>query len=220
MFSFKYHIYEEAKPVEPHTLHAFDMDETLVTHDHGKLRVHVMDDTGNRVRTLSNQEYNTHKLLHGHKYDFSEFTNSDLFAKHSKPIRKMITKLNHIVKNKGNAEIVTARADLDDKDKFAHHMKKYGIDIKKNVHVSRAGNLKGKIPENKAKIISELIHKHGYGRVHFYDDAPENLDKFLKLKKNHPQVELHAHHVQHDPITGDVSINTKSVIPKPLGLKS
>jgi hypothetical protein len=206
----EYMITEERKDPDSTTLHAFDMDETLMAHDHNKLRVHVMDPNGRKVRTLSNQEFNTHQLPPGHNYDFSEFRSSDVFGQSASPIRKMIAKLKAIHKNNKNVEILTARGDMDDKDKFAHHMQKYGIDINQ-VHVRRAGNMPGKPADTKAAVMSNLINQNGYKKVHLYDDSVDNLNSFLKLKRQHPEVEFNAHHVRHDPETGDVVVTSRKV---------
>ena len=136
MIKFSQFITEAATKKDINSLHAFDMDETLFAHDHHKLRVHVLDPYGNRVRTLSNQEFNTHQLPAGHRYDFGEFRSSDIFTQSAKPIRKMIAKMKAIQKNGGKTAIVTARSDLDDQPKFARYMGKYGIDIDKT-HVYR-----------------------------------------------------------------------------------
>lgn len=190
------------------SIHFFDMDETLFTHDHNKLRVHVKDQNGKRTRSLTNQEFNTHTLPANHSYDFSEFRSSRTFIKSAKPIRKMIAKLKEIKNNGAKTAILTARADLDDQPKFAHHMNKFGIDIQ-DTHVHRAGNLSGKPADNKAEVVRQLVKKHGYNKVHLYDDSEENLNKLLKLKKEFPEVEFHAHHVQHDSETDDVKITKK-----------
>jgi hypothetical protein len=209
MLNFKEHTLLEMKDPEHPTLHAFDIDETLFAHDHSKVRVHVNDENGNRVRSLTNQEFNTHQLPPGHKYDFHEFKSADVFEKSAKPIRKMIAKMKAIHKNNKNVELVTARSDLDDKEKFAHVMKKYGIDISK-IHVRRAGNQIGKkAPEAKKQVIHDLINKEGYKKVHLYDDSSDNLDSFLSLKGRHPNVEFHAHHVQHYPETGQTIVTTR-----------
>jgi hypothetical protein len=199
---------------KPEGLHAFDMDETLFAHDHHKLRVHVLDPSGKRVRTLSNQEFNTHQLPKDHKYDFGEFRSSDVFTQSAKPIRRMIAKLKAIHKNGGKTAILTARSDLDDQKKFAHHLMKYGIDIDKT-HVYRAGNLEGKPADTKAMVMTDILNKAGHKKVHLYDDSIDNLDKFLKLKKQFPETEFHAHHVAHDADTGEVKITTTSLKEKP-----
>ena len=209
MIKFNQFIVEVNEKPTSNSLHAFDMDETLFAHDHNKLRVHVTDPMGNRVRSLTNQEFNSHQLPPGHRYDFGEFKSSDVFTQSAKPIRKMIAKLKAIKNNGGKTAIVTARADLDDQPKFAKYMGKYGIDIG-DTHVYRAGNMEGKPADTKAAVISGLIHKDGHKKVHLYDDSIDNLNGFLKLKKEHPDVEFHAHHVQHDPETGNVTVTSTS----------
>lgn len=195
--------------------HYFDIDETLFAHDHSKLRVHVKDPSGNRVRTLTNQEFNSHQLPEGHSYDFSEFRSSDVFGQSAKPIRSMIAKMKAIKNNGGNVEMLTARADLDDKNKFAAHMKKYGIDITpgSGIHVRRAGNMPGKPADTKAAHVSDAIQREGLSEVHLYDDSIDNINGLLKLKSKHPDVTFHGHHVQHDPETGGVNITRYSAGP-------
>jgi hypothetical protein len=193
-----------------HSLHAFDMDETLFSHDPSKLKIHVNDADGNRVASLTNQEFNHHKLVPGHSYDFSDFKSSSKLHQTAKPIRKMIAKMKAINKHGGRTAIVTARANFDDQPKFKEFMDNYGIDIDK-VHVYRAGNMPGPPPETKRKVVSDLIKKHGYKSVHLYDDSKENLAHFLSLKQDHPDVNFHAHHVNHDHETGHTSITTTSV---------
>lgn len=218
MLSFYSFLKEEQERKDPKskTLHSFDMDETLFAHDPDKLRIHVHDKEGNRVASLTNQEFNGYKLPPGHSYDFSDFRSSDIFGQSAKPIPKMIAKLRAIHKNNKNVEILTARSDMDDKEEFGSHLAKHGIDINQ-IHVRRAGNLgKGTPPENKKKIISQLIKKHGYTKVHLYDDSKENLQSFLELKKEHPDVEFIAHHVQHHGDHDKPEVSVKSTRAQPI----
>ena len=90
---------QERKDPKSKTLHAFDMDEVLFHHDHSKLKVHVKDQQGKRVQSLTNTEYNDHKLKHGHSYDYSDFKSHKVFQKSAHPIHKMINKLKAIHKN-------------------------------------------------------------------------------------------------------------------------
>jgi Mg2+/Co2+ transporter CorB len=111
--------------------------------------------------------------------------------------------------------MLTARGDLDDQPKFARHMRKFGMDIDKDIHVRRAGNLQGMKPaDSKARVISDLIKKHGYKKINLYDDSLDNIKGMLKLKSEHPDVEFHGHHVQHDHETGQVKITKHSYVPK------
>lgn len=208
MKSFSQFLYEN-----PTTLHAFDMDETIFGHDHDKLRVHVRDKkTGRRVMSLTNTQFNMHKLNPAHEYDFSDFRSANVFKKSAYPIRPMLAKMKAIHNRGGKVEIVTARSDMDDKEEFGKHLKKYGVDIGK-IHVRRSGNLnpRGGAAVNKAQMISNLIQQHGYKEVHLYDDSVENLQHHLALKKRHPDVTFHAHHVTHDPSTGKVTVTHKTV---------
>jgi hypothetical protein len=180
------------------SIHYFDVDKTLM--DTGSTKVHVRDPQGSVVQSLDPQEYNSHKLPPGHKYDYSEFASSDKFAKSAKPIRKVLAKMKAIRKNGGKTEILTARADFDDKEKFANKWRSLGVDIGVGgTHVRRAGNINLPTHEAKAKIISDAITQHGYKKVHLYDDHKANIDATLALKEKHPDVEFHGHHVEHQP---------------------
>lgn len=219
MIKFKEYIIEDdAQPMQQpkrKAKHYFDIDETLFAHDHSKLRVHVKDPSGNRVQTLTNQEFNSHQLPSGHNYDFSEFRSSDVFRKSASPIHDMINKMTSIKKDGHDVEMLTARADLDDKKKFGQFMNKYGIDITPGtgIHVRRAGNMTGKPADTKAAHIADAIQKEGLSEVHLYDDSIDNINGMLKLKKQFPDVDFHGHHVQHDPETGSVNITNYSAGP-------
>lgn len=198
MKSFKLHLVEQESKG---TLHSFDVDETLMN-THAK--IHVKDHKGKTVQKLSNQEYNDHKLKPGHDYDFREFRSSDKFAKTSKPIPKMIDKLKTIHKNiqgKSNHKIIinTARADMDDKDKYLDTFRKHGVPVD-DTHVHRAGNLPGEdsVASKKAEVLRQHIKKHGYSKVHVYDDSKTNLNHAKALEKEFPDTKVHAWHVQHD----------------------
>jgi hypothetical protein len=214
MIKFNQFIAEERQKKDEKTLHAFDMDEVLFHHDHSKLKIHVKDKHGKTIHSLNNQEFNDHKLHPDHHYDFSEFRSSKVFKQTAKPIHHMIRKLKKIHHNGGKVEIVTARSDLDDKDAFLNGLKKHGIPAGKGegkVHVRRTGNDKEATStgDSKRREISKQIHQHGYTKVHLYDDSEHNLNHFASLKQDHPHVELHAHHVLHDPETNKVHIKTK-----------
>ena len=191
---------------QSHGIHYFDVDDTLMHTSGSDVKVHVKDSHGKTVHSLNSSEFNDHKLPPGHSYDFSEFKSAKKFAQGAKPIRSMLGKMKAIHKNGGNVEILTARADFDDKKKFADKWKSYGVDIGK-IHVRRAGNITGVKPAAaKAKIISDAINQHGHKRVHLYDDSIDNINGMLALKKKHPNVEFHGHHVQH---AADGSIRVK-----------
>lgn len=181
-------------------LHVYDIDDTLVR---PTAKIHVKDHTGKIVKTLNTHEYaksSRSALPAGHSYDFSEFRSADKFNRESTPIKPMISHVRLTSANKNNKVIFnTARSNLDDKSKFVDTFKKQGVDMKK-IHVLRAGNISspGTGPQKKAKIVSGYIRSHNPSEVHMYDDDTGNLDHFLKLKEQHPNVKFYAHHVQSD----------------------
>lgn len=196
MISFK----EFLSEAKTGTLHSFDVDETLFKTN---ARVHVMHGK-KKVKSLSNAKFNTHKLKPGHHYDFSEFRSAKKFHDQSKPIHRMLRKVKAIHKNiqgKANHKIIinTARSDMDNKHVYLHKFKKHGVPIH-DIHVHRAGNDKSKasVAAKKAMVISHQIKKHGYKKVHVYDDSKTNLKHALNLMKKHKGVQVHAWHVQHN----------------------
>ena len=183
------------------SLHVFDIDDTLF---HTQAKIHVKDRTGKTVQTLSNSEFNDHKLPAGHSYDFHEFRSADKFQTTSKPIHKMLNKVKAIhnnIRNYPNSKVImnTARTDFDDKNKFLDTFRKHGVPID-HIHVHRAGNeTEGELPaEKKNVVLRRYLEKHPYGKVHMYDDSKTNLHHFLKLKREYPSTEFHAYHAQPD----------------------
>lgn len=194
MLNFKEYIIERAS-----TLHVFDIDDTLV---HSKAKVHVKDGSGKTVKMLNTSEYNTHKLPHGHHYDYHEFRSAEVFNKTSKPIKPMIRAINATQrtssKNPHNKTVInTARADFDNRDKFLDTLRHHGISHIDKIHVHRAGNIPGneKPAHKKLTFIRQHLDKHPYHKVKMYDDSKENLHAFLGLKKEYPNAKFHAFHV-------------------------
>jgi hypothetical protein len=196
MISFKQYITEKV-------LHIYDIDDTLL---HTTAKIHVKDKNNKTVKTLNNREFNTHELEPGHHYDFSEFRDASKFNKESKPMTGMLAQLNRVHQkaklglNKGSRVIFnTARADFDDKDTFLDTFKKHGVDID-DIHVHRAGNIPGDHPPAQKKLhyIRQHINNDGYKEVHFHDDSKSNLNAFLGLQKEYPDVRFHAWHVGED----------------------
>ena len=188
--------------------HFFDMDETLLSHDPKKLKIHVRDHEGKLVKSLTNQEFNRYKLKPGEKHDFKNFASAKKVGETSKPIHKMINKMNSLHKTGHKVEIVTARGDLDNKHEFKKQLAKHNIDIDK-IHVRRAGNVQGtSTGDRKRKVISDQIKAHKYNEVHLYDDDAGNHAHFSKLKDDHPGVALYSHLVKHNERTGKTEVKT------------
>jgi len=174
------------------TLTIFDIDETLF---HTYAKVAVVKD-GKTVRMLDNQEFNTYKR-------FGEFANAEVFRKSSKPITRMVAKTKAIFANSrknphSRVIICTARADFDNKDIFLQTFRDHGLPID-NIHVERAGNLKiDSSAEAKKIIFRKYINTKNYTKLRLFDDAPSNLQAFLSLKKEFPDITFEAFFVNPD----------------------
>lgn len=186
------------------TLNIFDVDDTLFKTN---TKISVIKN-GRVIKKLTNQEYNTYEKKPGEELDFSDFRSAEKFAEDSVPMRKMLAKAKAIVTNSfknpaSRCIILTARADFDDKETFLNVFRKYGFDMDR-IRVERAGNISGGGPSGPAKAI--VIRKyldahhpgHHFGKVRFFDDAVSNLDHFLKLKKEYPEVTFEAYLVKED----------------------
>ena len=185
------------------TLYVYDIDDTLFKTN---ARIYVKDLDGKIVKNLSNQEFNTHKLLPGQSYEFSEFTDSDKFDRTSRPIKKMIDNVKDTQKmiegTSSKIIFLTARADFDDKERFLNVFRKRNIDMDK-IHVYRAGNDLSieSTAEKKAKVIRDYLFSNKFTKTCMYDDNVENLEGFKDLQVEFPNVSFDAYQVFHDGST-------------------
>ena len=178
-------------------LSVWDIDETLFQ---TKAKVHVMKN-GKRIKSLSNKEYNTYKLGAGESYDFQEFKNADIFAKTSVPIQRAIDKAAKTLRaysEQPNSKVIvlTARSDFDDPHTFLNTFERYGLNMR-NVHVHRAGNLGLPAAEAKRIFIKQYLDTGKFNTVSLFDDDRRNLDVFLSLKKDFPNVKFVAYMATH-----------------------
>jgi len=188
--------YLQESPVRAGSLTIFDIDDTLFS-----TTTKVLVKRGEKtVNALTPAEFNVYKLKDNEKFDYSQFRSSKVFADTARPIGNVfrIAKklINRLVPNK-RIIIVTARADLDDKKLFLATFKKYGFDTDK-VHVYRAGNIPKHGAEAKKDIIRDQINKGKYVAVRMFDDAKANLDKFIELHREYPDVTFEAFLIHED----------------------
>lgn len=194
------------------TVHAYDVDETLFSHGKkGKpnVKVHVNDASGKRVKSLSNQEFNTHKLEKGHKYDFSEFQSAKKFKETSSPNKKVIKDIKRKQARGQNVHLITARSKFDKPDEFKGHLEKHGVKVdKKNIHYT--GGMKGgDVGEKKVKVANAVAKKSGGKKVHMYDDAAKVHKSFEAEKKNKPtSMKYKTHMVAPDKKTGESKVRS------------
>lgn len=174
------------------TLNIFDIDDTLFK---STSKTAVVKN-GKVVRKLDTKELLTYKLNPGEHLDYAEFKSGKHFHDTATPIEKMIRRAQQAVHGDTNAKtiIITARADLTDKDLFLQKFREHGFPIDQ-VYVERAGNVKSRgtnSPRSKAVIIRKYIATNQYDRIRMWDDHSDNLSMLLKLKKLHPEINFEA----------------------------
>lgn len=176
------------------TLLIFDLDETLF---HTKANVYVVKN-GQRVKALTNQQFNLYRLKSGEQYDFSEFMNVRLLKATSIPIKPMIAKAKAMIRNMKEGSkviILTARASFDNrqggnKEVIKFFQEKYGILFDSLV---TAGDIHNKTPsEAKKYVVEQMIQKDkSIKTIRVYDDSKSNLDKIAQIKKKDVMIELY-----------------------------
>jgi len=169
-------------------LHVFDMDETLFTYPSSPAKIYAVLD---EPLALSGSEYIVHHDLNPDcLYDFSEYSDTDSFVKHAKPVWPMIDTL----VESPNSIILTARAKMSDMSLFYAFLEAYGIEC--DVHM--LGHTIGRgAGYKKAKFIKEMILDNNFKLVHMYDDSDNNIDDFLELSDSFPHIEFNASHIHH-----------------------
>jgi len=188
---------------ETKSINFFDIDETLLQ---TKAKIYVMKDE-KVVKKLSNQEFNNYQLQPGESFDFREFSDSELFAKTSKPIIPMIKKIKSFFKNlkgKGEIALLTARADFDNKDKILEYFRGLGIDVGHykdgKIHIIRTGNLGKPSAIAKKEIVSNILKTNKFYKARLYDDDKRNLEVFLSLQQDFPHIIFEAYLVNHGKV--------------------
>lgn len=186
---------EKARGTRPkRTVHAYDVDETLFGHGKkGKpnVKVHVKDSSGKRVKSLSNQEFNTHKLEPGHSYDFSEFRSAKKFGQTASPNKKVIKDLKRRQARGQNVHIITARDKFDKPKEFHGHLEKHGIKVPMgNIHYT-GGMRGGDIGKKKVDVATAVAKQHKTSNIHMHDDAPKVLKAFEKEKGPGKKIKTH-----------------------------
>ena len=162
-----------------------------------KAKVRVKNKNTGKIKELTPQEYNNYKLGRDEEWDYGEFKSAKLFYQTATPIARMVQKAKAIIKNAtargSKVIIVTARADMDNKNLFIKTFEAHGIPMK-NVYVERAGNVGGKnSAANKTVVFKKYLDTKKYARVRLFDDHMDNLKALLDLQREYPQVEFFAY---------------------------
>lgn len=178
-----------------------DIDETIFK---TFAMIHVVDkETGELIKKLNNQEFNTYKLKPGEEFKFHEFRNAKVFKETSIPIPKTVNRIKRMFQNidqRGSKVILlTARANFDDKETFLSKFREVGIPIDK-IYVERVGNfmespeiyrriiknqgMPKSVSDAKKKVIMDYISTGEYRRVRLIDDDMKNIQDFISIEKD------------------------------------
>lgn len=182
------HLNETDNSIAGNAITFIDIDETTFN---TYAKIGVMKD-GKKIKSLTNQEFNTYDLQPGESFNFDEFRDSEVFNKTSKPIDLMIKKIQKLIdciKLHGKQEKViflTARADFNDKDLFLKTFRQNGIDIDDaSVYVERSGNLTNikNVADRKKYVMLKYLSSGYFSAVRMFDDDIKNLRTFMELGK-------------------------------------
>lgn len=167
-----------------------DIDETILrTH----ARVAIKKD-GKVIKRLRNFEYLQYKPEEGEEVDFSEYSDAKLFHRTSEPIEttiKRMQKMMHGIKKSDSGSkmvIVSARANLNDKEEFLQTFRDFGIPID-DIYIERVGEAGAagvNIPEKKKNVMFKYLLSGNYRRARLIDDSKANCRAFLELENELP----------------------------------
>lgn len=176
-----------------------DIDETLM---YTTATVRVVKD-GKTIRELSNTDFNTYQLKPGESYDFGQFKDAKHFRETSKPNKKMFAKVNAILTNiertNSDSEIhmLTARGAFDNHPEFFDTFRDHGLKID-DIGFIPTGDMGMKAADAKKHVMTKYLKTGKYSRIRLYDDAISNLDAFLSISEDFPDIQFTAYHVGHD----------------------
>lgn len=188
---------ERRKGKSKGAVHAFDVDETLFSHGvrgRPNVQVHVRDASGKRVQSLTNQQFNTHKLDPGHSYDFSEFRSAKKFSQTAAPNKRVIKKLKRLQKRGKNVHLITARDKFDNPEEFRQHFIRHGINIPPgNIHYTGGMRDERDIGKKKVSVAKGIAKMGKSSSIHMYDDAAKVHNAFEAEKKRNRRMRIKTH---------------------------
>jgi hypothetical protein len=154
----------------------FDFDDTLAFTD---AKVHVLSPSRLVRKSLTPQEFNTHKLREGECFDFSDFDRASLILD-GKP-SELIDLAKDVFSEGHSVFILTARMDCVS-SAIAQWLTDFGI-VAREVHC--VGEKGMDIAKAKRMVLLSIIEN--FDKVWFFDDDARNIklasDLPLKAKK-------------------------------------
>lgn len=175
------------------------MDDTLFR---TQTNVHVIKDN-KIVKTLSSHEFAVYKLEDGESFDYREFRCGKSFAATAKPVENAFKIAKKIFQNLSHQDhvIVTARSELHYLDDFmsVFHKHTFKIDLD-DIHFAGDREIADNCTPQEAKkrVFRDLINSAPYKVVRTFDDSMKNINVFLELREEFPDISFEAFFVHKD----------------------
>lgn len=173
-------------------LFVFDFDDTLCKSDSHTVYIYHSDGT---MTHLPGHHWSEYTPKPGDRYDFADFEN----LKNPLPNTPVWNIYKSRIEKHGNhnVHICTARQVPTPLEKWL--IGSMGIESPNIACMSiPPGDNNGIY---KARFVSDMILKYGYGHVEFYDDRHDCVHEVFRLKKNHPTVNFVVGQVEGEEIT-------------------
>lgn len=178
-------------------LSVWDIDDTLFETPAGKLKVHVLNDDGEKVDSVTSAQYANENYLmeisrkHGlgdHlNFDFTQFRDSKLFFRYAKAIKKWMQEAKQEYSDARNFfMILTARDDMNDQQIFLQKFGMYGLNMNTNrSHIIRAARVR----KHKHEILAEILSSiQTVAVVKYWEDSPTEIRNYNTLGQKFPNV--------------------------------
>ncbi len=155
------------------TFAVFDFDETLALTNS---EIHVVDDEGKKIKSLSPAKYAVYIPEPGEEFDFSEFD----IVKEGKATQLVSVLRDVAACGTTAAAILTARGP-NAKDPIRQFFADMGIKLQIIDTVNTSD------PQAKARKIKGYLRDYNPRVIHFFEDSPKNLEAVKKMAKTDPE---------------------------------
>ncbi len=155
------------------TFAVFDFDETLALTNS---EIHVVDDEGKKIKSLSPAKYAVYIPEPGEEFDFSEFD----IVKDGQPTQLVSVLRDVAACGTTAAAILTARGP-NAQDPIRQFFADMGIKLQIIDTVNTSD------PQAKARKIKGYLRDYNPRVIHFFEDSPKNLEAVKKMAKTDPE---------------------------------
>ena len=155
------------------TFAVFDFDETLALTNS---EIHVVDDEGKKIKSLSPAKYAVYIPEPGEEFDFSEFD----IVKDGQPTQLVSVLRDVAACGTTAAAILTARGP-NAQDPIRQFFADMGITLQIIDTVNTSD------PQAKDRKIKGYLRDYKPRVIHFFEDSPKNLEAVKKMAKTDPE---------------------------------